>query len=320
MGARARLWRRVLIAVSIAAAGAKALALGTAWVEPIASDRTGGQPPSRSLPAQPQLGQALLTTIQIWLSTQFGLPVAQSQPRIELIPAAKIAAMRYRGLNPDSATHAAPGADVRGPEANVVAVYSDSTRTIYLADEWTGGTAAELSVLVHEMVHHLQNVGGLKYECPQAREQLAYKAQDRWLNLFGRSLDQDFELDGFSLLIKPRCMLARHVPTRLRPASYAGRLGLISLALLPQEWRGKQAGSTPALALPPAPRIGHTRAMPYRPRPPSRRDGRRQPRPDRRRALELLAGSPEGCTEGHASIQMTADRYGHRRGRTGIRS
>jgi hypothetical protein len=121
MGARARLWRRVLIAVSIAAAGAKALALGTAWAEPIASDRTGGQPPSRSLPAQPQLGQALLTTIQIWLSTQFGLPVAQSQPRIELIPAAKIAAMRYRGLNPDSATHAAPGADVRGPEANVVA-------------------------------------------------------------------------------------------------------------------------------------------------------------------------------------------------------
>jgi hypothetical protein len=37
---------------------------------------------------------------------------------------------------------------------------------------------------------------------------------------------------------------------------------------------------------------------PFRPRWPSRCDGRRQPRPDRRRALELLAGcGPEGCSE-----------------------
>ena len=206
MCARARLWRGVLIAVSIAMAGAKAPALGTAWAEPIATDRIGGQPPSRQLQAQPQLGQALLTTIEIWLYTQFDLPAVQTHPRIELVPAAKIAAMRYGGLNPDGAAQTALGADFHGSKPNVVAVYSDSTRTIYLPEEWTGGTAAELSVLVHEMVHHLQNVGGLKYECPQAREQLAYMAQDRWLTLFGHSLEQDFELDGFSLLVKTRCM------------------------------------------------------------------------------------------------------------------
>jgi len=84
-------------------------------------------------------------------------------------------------------------------------VLSDSTRTIYLPDEWTGSTPAELSVLVHEMVHHLQNLAGLKYECPQAREKLAYTAQERWLGLFGHDLAQDFELDGFSLLAKTKC-------------------------------------------------------------------------------------------------------------------
>src|SRR5262249_28907893 len=198
MCARARLWRGVLIAVSIAMAGAKAPALGTAWAEPIATDRIGGPPPSRQLQAQPQLGQALLTTIEIWLSTQFDLPVVQSHPRIELVPAAKIAAMRYCGLNPDGATQPALGADFDGSKPNVVAVYSDSTRTIYLAEEWTGGTAAELSVLVHEMGHHLQNVGGLKYECPQAREQLPYTAADRWLALFWHSLVQDFQLHRVS--------------------------------------------------------------------------------------------------------------------------
>ena len=58
----------------------------------------------------------------------------------------------------------------------------------------TGPAAApaELSILVHEMVHHFQNMLGLKYECPQAREALAYRAQDQWLGLFGRDLGDGF--------------------------------------------------------------------------------------------------------------------------------
>jgi hypothetical protein len=76
---------------------------------------------------------------------------------------------------------------------------------IYLPEGWTGNTPAELSILVHEMVHHLQNVENLKFECPQEREQLAYKAQERWLGLFGRDLLRDFELDPFTLLVATRC-------------------------------------------------------------------------------------------------------------------
>ena len=64
---------------------------------------------------------------------------------------------------------------------------------------------AELSVLVHEVVHHFQNVLGLKYECPQKRAKLAYIAQDRWLALFGHSLESDFHIDAFSLLAKTQC-------------------------------------------------------------------------------------------------------------------
>jgi hypothetical protein len=55
------------------------------------------------------------------------------------------------------------------------------------------------------MVHHLQNAGNLRFECPQEREQLAYQAQEQWLRLFGRHLMQDFELDPFTLLVKTRC-------------------------------------------------------------------------------------------------------------------
>jgi hypothetical protein len=55
------------------------------------------------------------------------------------------------------------------------------------------------------MVHHFQNLLGLRYECGQAREELAYRAQDRWLGLFGHDLATDFDLDAFSLLVKTKC-------------------------------------------------------------------------------------------------------------------
>jgi hypothetical protein len=55
------------------------------------------------------------------------------------------------------------------------------------------------------MVHHVQNLLGLKYHCSQEREQLAYVAQERWLGLFGRSLASDFELDPLTVLVKTKC-------------------------------------------------------------------------------------------------------------------
>ena len=64
---------------------------------------------------------------------------------------------------------------------------------------------AEVSVLVHEVVHHLQTSAKLTYECPAARERLAYAAQEKWLGLFGRSLESDFEIDAFTLKVSTMC-------------------------------------------------------------------------------------------------------------------
>jgi hypothetical protein len=122
------------------------------------------------------------------------------------VPAAKIVALRYKGILPDPQTNFARNdRGVTSAEHDTVAVYSDAARTIYLPEGWTGSTPAELSVLVHEIVHHIQNVQGFKHECPQEREKLAYLAQDRWLGLFGRSLASDFELDPLTLLVKTKC-------------------------------------------------------------------------------------------------------------------
>lgn len=153
------------------------------------------------------VSQHLLAAIEAWLALHFDLPSVDHHPRIELVPPAKIAALRYHGLLSNPTTGSAPnGHSSAAFRSDIVAVYSDATQTIYLPEGWTGGTPAELSVLVHELVHHVQNVGGLKYACPQEREKLAYMAQERWLGLFGHNLEADFELDAFSLLVKTRCL------------------------------------------------------------------------------------------------------------------
>jgi hypothetical protein len=149
--------------------------------------------------------QALLDVIEKWLSSQFDFPNIDEHPRIEFVPSAKIVSLRFSGLLSN------PGAEItsddRGSSVqyDTLALYQDATQTIYLPEGWTGSAAAEVSVLVHEVVHHFQNVLGLKYECPQEREKLAYIAQDRWLAHFGHSLESAFHIDAFSLLVKTRC-------------------------------------------------------------------------------------------------------------------
>jgi hypothetical protein len=151
--------------------------------------------------------QDLLSAIGTWLTVEFDLAAVHSHPQIELVPAAKIVALRYKGILPNAQTNFWPNdRGATSAEHDTVAVYSDAARTIYLPEGWTGSTPAELSVLVHEMVHHAQNLLGLKHECPQEREKLAYLAQDRWLGLFGRSLESDFELDPMTLLIRTKCL------------------------------------------------------------------------------------------------------------------
>jgi Domain of unknown function (DUF6647) len=140
-----------------------------------------------------------MNSILNWLAANFDLPTIREAPRIEFIQPASMAYVRYRGSVGNQAIPLDMGRDI-------VAVYDDAKRTIYLPEGWTGVTPADQSLLVHEMVHHLQNLGNLKYECPEAREKLAFAAQGQWLELFDRTLASEFELDPFTLLVRTSCL------------------------------------------------------------------------------------------------------------------
>ncbi len=149
-----------------------------------------------------------LNEIARWLSEHFELPYANEAPRLELVPKAQLHRLRYKALLPLQSQaiggeHSTPPPEYR---REVVAVYDDSSRTIYLPLGWTGATIAEQSVIVHEMVHHLQNVAGLKYECSGAREKPAYLAQAEWLKEHGLDLESEFEVDMFTVVALSGCM------------------------------------------------------------------------------------------------------------------
>jgi hypothetical protein len=137
-----------------------------------------------------------------WLSRNEGLPAIDDLPKIVYASPDAISAMRYRGLLASQQAASPPAAVVKH---TTVAIYVDAQRTIYLPHDFKGETAADLSVIVHELVHHIQQAAGLRYDCPQAREKEAYLAQDHWLAQFNTSLVDEFEIDPFTVLVNSLC-------------------------------------------------------------------------------------------------------------------
>ena len=153
---------------------------------------------------------ALLTTIVLWLSVNFNLPGTPDLPKVEFVRPIEISFFRYQAFTAEAqrqviASQASNNTNTSDGRREVVAVYDARRNRILLPHGWNGQTPAELSVLVHETVHHLQNKAGTKYACPAEREKLAYEAQEKWLGLFGLTLQGEFEIDPFTLKVSTSC-------------------------------------------------------------------------------------------------------------------
>jgi len=189
----------------LAAAIVSLVSIGTAQAQ--CHDCSGAS--SAALPSAPfsriGLANEMLDEIGTWLSSNFDLPAIKDRPAIEFVSKTTLATMRAeeRVLSPGFTQDAALNERARRP---VVALYDDKLKTIFLADGWTGKSPADQSVLVHEMVHHIQNLSKRKFECPMAREKSAYIAQDKWLERFGTSLEKEFEVDMFTVVVASACM------------------------------------------------------------------------------------------------------------------
>ena len=137
--------------------------------------------------------QELIALMLAWLAATFGLPTDIPPPDVRFLPAQALVEIRY-------------GAAAGRNGNEVIALYDDATRTVLLRQGWNGRDVVDSSVLLHELVHHVQNVASLRYPCAAAREELAYAAQARWLALFGQDLDGAFGLDEPLLRLTYVCL------------------------------------------------------------------------------------------------------------------
>lgn len=151
--------------------------------------------------------QELLTVIVFWLSVNFALPTSDELPRVALVSGERMVEVRRERSSASTAsTHVAISESRDTDAVDFHALYDDLERTIYLPEDWTAASPAQVSLLVHELVHHLQNVGAVRHACAAERERTAYRAQARWLELVGTSLEETFGIDPMTLLVRTSCM------------------------------------------------------------------------------------------------------------------
>lgn len=65
-------------------------------------------------------------------------------------------------------------------EENMLGAYDLAKRRVFLVRPWSAGDTRQVSVLLHELVHHVQFLNR-DFECLQAAEWEAYQLQAKWL-------------------------------------------------------------------------------------------------------------------------------------------
>lgn len=106
----------------------------------------------------------LLNELNTWLETKTEFKKRDSQPKIMLIEI-KLAEKLHGSAD--------------SSEGSIRGLYDDETKTIYLTKPWSPSDQRDVSVLLHEMVHHRQSE--LHWYCRQAQEWRAYQIQAQWL-------------------------------------------------------------------------------------------------------------------------------------------
>ncbi len=107
---------------------------------------------------------ALLFELNAWLDAETEYRERDRRPLIEFVGAER--GEDLRGVADRS------GGRTRG-------LYDAEIETIYLVEPWSPDNPRDISVLLHEMVHHRQS--GQHWYCDQAQEWRAYQIQAQWL-------------------------------------------------------------------------------------------------------------------------------------------
>jgi len=106
----------------------------------------------------------LMISLLFWIGVNSSLPIeGVVLPKVEFISSEEMHSMMNMKMPKDIT------------EVQVKALYYIPDKIIYLRNDWNKTEALDRSVLLHELVHHLQKND--EYECREKREEEAYELQ-----------------------------------------------------------------------------------------------------------------------------------------------
>lgn len=85
----------------------------------------------------------------------------------------------------------------------VIAAYDSGV--IFLREGYQPDSHRQISVLLHELVHHLQHIGAVQYPCRTAAEGPAYRVQEAWLRAHGKDPQKEGVPNDFTKLFITSC-------------------------------------------------------------------------------------------------------------------
>lgn len=145
--------------------------------------------------------KTLMTALMVWASAQTGLPVPDTHPTVVMADSCEIE-REYRGD---------PNWACTGDGMRITAIYNQETRTMTLPDTWSPDSLYDVSILLHELVHHMQAEQGLtngKVECPgRDIERPAYEAQLAFIEATGLPGFQTLGINGLAYNMLTNCSM-----------------------------------------------------------------------------------------------------------------
>ncbi len=130
----------------------------------------------------------ILTALMIWLGANTPFSTDFDLPNVVFLPQEQMEQMFY-------------GDNEYEPD-QLHGMYNKDLDTIYLADDWDRRDAWDMGVLVHEMVHYLQDMNGMTFNCSQEMEKMAWPIQQFYLK---KKHNYDWDYDKLWFLMVSNC-------------------------------------------------------------------------------------------------------------------
>ena len=109
----------------------------------------------------------IITALMIWLGANTHFDTNHDIPTVIFLPQDQLNTMYFKDHHEHTST--------------LHGLYNKDIDTIFLPDTWDRRSAWDMGVLLHEMIHYLQDVNGVEFLCDQQMERDAWPIQQDYL-------------------------------------------------------------------------------------------------------------------------------------------